>query len=100
MDGYIKETKDIFEFYGCKFHPGCCSSVENAAEKLSKDIEKENRLMSHGHLTVMRECEWDKLLPSLIETQTRFPRILHKTDTVETLIKGIETGELYGFILC
>ena len=56
--------------------------------------------MSHGHLTVMRECEWDKILPSLIETQTRFPRILHKTDTVETLIKGIETGELYGFILC
>ena len=58
------------------------------------------RLKKYGSITVMRECDWKKKLPQIQHTQTRFPRILYPMDSLQILISGIKSGELYGFIYC
>ena len=49
----------------------------------------------------MRECEWNRMLPSLRKYETpSFPKILHNFGTEEDIINGILSDELFGFIKC
>ena len=62
--------------------------------------EKIARLRKYGSITVMKECEWAKILPQIQHIPTRFPRILYPMEGLQVLISGIQTGELYGFLYC
>ena len=104
VDGYIPCTAGrrdghVFEFNGCLFH-GCCKHAATGAEKRQKFDAKCARLQAFGEVTVMRECEWARILPTVQFTKTRFPRILFRMDSLQALLQGIRTGELYGFLRC
>ena len=100
VDGFVSDGKvhKLYEFQGCYFHGHDCEIGRSNQEKQQFDEQKKYRLMDFGEVVEITECEWDQLLPTVKNTKTRFPRILHKTDTLETLLDGIQSGELYGFI--
>ena len=102
VDGYIPCTDGsrdghVFEFNGCLFH-ACCKYADAGADIRQKFDEKVARLESFGTVTVMKECEWTKILPTVQFTKTRFPRILFRLDSLHALLQGIKSGELYGFL--
>ena len=102
VDGFVSDgvNRKIFEFQGCYFHGHNCSIGRSNPEKVQIDEQKRLKLLDFGEVIYKTECEWDELLPGVKNTKTRFPRILHKSDDTETLINGILSGELYGFIFC
>ena len=67
---------------------------------MAKDAEKLERLEKVGEVVLMKECEWNEKLPKIQNTPTRFPRILHDNESTTTLLDGIRSGELYGFLHC
>ena len=85
---------------GCAFHPGCCvpdEKFQDAGKKRKTWNEKKAFMESKGHLTVMRECQWNSMVKNLSRVHTAIPRIL-KEDNEETLLKAIEDGTVYGFV--
>ena len=100
VDGFVSDGTNhkLFEFQGCFFHGHDCSIGRANPEKVQLDELKRSKLAEFGEVIYMTECEWDELLPLVKNTKTRFPRILHKSDDIDTLLKGILSGELYGFI--
>ena len=102
VDGYACVDGQIllYEFQGCFVHGGCCVRVEGEEKKVEQWTQKHIRLRQHGVLYVMQECDWDKLHPTIISTPTHFPRILYKYDTETTLLEGVRSNNVFGFILC
>ena len=100
VDGFVSDgtVHKLFEFQGCFYHGHNCSIGRSYPEKRQFDEQKKYRLMDFGEVVYITECEWDQLLPTVKNTKTRFPRILHKNDNLDTLLDGIQSGELYGFI--
>ena len=82
-----------------RFH-GCCQYEEGNNDIRMKFDEKMLRLENFGSVTVMKECNWRKILPRVQHIPTRFPRILFPMDSLQILLAGIKSGELYGFIFC
>lgn len=81
------------------YHP--CDLCSTESKKVRNDEEKHQKLRKIGHLQIMRECEWNKMIPSLRKLDTpSFPKILHNVGTEEDIINGIVSGEFFGFIKC
>ena len=101
-DGYVTDGQKakVYEFQGCFFHGHNCAIGTENPEKVEKDEEKLKRMEKFGEVIIMKECEWYEKLPTVRNTPTHFPRILYNYETSETLLKGIRSGELYGFLLC
>ena len=54
-----------------------------------------------GNVVIMRECQWNSMLPELRKFETQsFPKILHNCGSEAEIIEGIQSGELYGFLKC
>ena len=96
VDGYLQiENEHIsLEFNGCFFH-GHCKYFDQ--EKQNRWMKKAQALRKIGTLIAITECEWDALILPKINTQ--MPRILCDDNQI-TLLDGILSGELYGFVTC
>ena len=101
VDGFALKGNQgkVYEFNGEKWHKGCphCDSG-NRNEKWER---KKADIDCYGyHLEVMWECQFDKLLPQIKETETEMPDILFKNQTESELLDGIKSGKFYGFLEC
>ena len=96
IDGYLRiNDEDIaLEFNGCYFH-GHCRYFDQA--KQNSLNSKAKALKSMATLISIYECEWDALVHT--DVPTVMPRILCQ-DNQSTLLEGIRSGQLYGFVTC
>lgn len=96
VDGYLQiEGKHVsLEFNGCYYHGHCKYHDDQKQEKWNR---KASALRKLGTLISIYECEWDKFIKPSISTD--MPRILCE-DNHTTLLAGILSGELYGFVTC
>lgn len=96
VDGYalVNDQHVFMEFNGCYFHGHCKYHDQMKQDKWNL---KANELRKLGKLIAINECDWDRFKCPQIPTQ--MPRILFKDDQ-NSILKGIETGELYGFLTC
>jgi len=75
VDGYCKQTKTAYEFYGCYFH-GCSKCFPNREERnkshcnqtmeevyqdTMKKFENLKNSFQNRHVEVMWECEWNEM---------------------------------------
>ena len=96
VDGYVcVNGQHIFmEFNGCFFHGHCKYHDQIKQDKWN---HKANELRKFGKLISINECDWDRFQCPPVPTQ--MPRIL-LTDDQNSILEGIQTGELYGFVTC
>ena len=86
------------EFNGCRYHPGCCvpdSDINNAAELRERWNRKKKYCESQGKLIVINECQWKPY-----DCKTEMGRINYVNEHPDDLLKGILSGELFGFAVC
>ena len=101
-DGYMEKDgrRYFYEFMGCFHHSGCCVPNEKLRpgweERHNFTQQKHAFLGSHGNLKIIRECEWDSMLETMVKPDTIMGRILHK-DTEESLLKAILDNKVFGF---
>ena len=102
IDAYAKinETHYFFEFLGCYTHKNCPFCQQNPG--VDEIWEKKSKLLgSRGVLIVERECMFRKKLISIRNNQTTLlPEILNTKSNTQTLLSGIKSGQLFGFLLC
>ena len=83
-----------------RFH-GCDDCNQQPAEKRLKfDDSKHKFLSKQGHLIVKKECEWNNELKSLDFSTTAYFDILNRSADEQTIIRGISSGSLFGFVKC
>ena len=67
-----------------------------------KTKRKRESLEKMGYtVTVMKECDWDKLIKQdhVIKTPTRMANIL-KSDDEASLLAAIKNDEIFGYVRC
>ena len=103
VDGYAQNQngRKIYEFNGCEFHSGCpfCKPEDKQSEHWIRKMKEFEE--SSFTVEVMWECQFKKLLPSIQSISTPdIGGILSSSQSEAELIRGIETGELFGFLVC
>ena len=102
VDGYANvDGRHIFyEFLGCYWHKGCTHCKRYPGEDPEWE-EKSRYLRQYGELRTMRECIWLEKLKSIGKTETPYlPDILKKWSNEKDLLNGIQSGRIFGFVIC
>ena len=112
VDGFCQQTKEVFEYFGCFFH-GCraCQPQDgiNALngktfQELRRKIEEKIKLLEECgfHVRFIWECQWKRL--SFEEDVISFTQTLKSVRprrrlSFQKILKGVQCGELFGFVL-
>ena len=112
VDGFCEESKEAFEFLGCFFH-GCtiCQSQDGVNllngktfQELHQKIEEKIKVLEDCSFRVrfIWECQWKRL--SLEEDVLLFTQTLKSVRprcrlSFQKILKGVQSGELFGFVL-
>ena len=104
IDGYCEVDGRAFllEFNGCHWH-GCKCQTNPDLEKRATWERKRARLEKIGNVIHIWECDWEDYKdrnPEILDTQTQIPRIMHRSESEEQLIKSIRDGSFFGFVHC
>ena len=103
VDGFAhnQNGRKVYEFNGCSFHSGCpfCDpdgvQSEHWTRKM-KEFEESSIIVE-----IMWECQFKKLLPSIQSEPTPdLGGILFPSQSEADLLRGVESGELFGFLVC
>jgi len=71
---------------------------KRAAWELKKEL-----LHKKGDLYSVWECQWEQYKvdhPEIMGTITKFPHIMHRTQSEIGLMNAIKGGSFYGFVYC
>ena len=105
VDGFadVDGQKYFYEFLGCYFHPGCKNSECQNFDPSGVDEtfeRKRSELSEHGQVITIRGCAWKKQVQKLKKTNSpSFPGVYQTFSNEKALLKGIESGEFFGFLV-
>ena len=101
VDGYAKvdEKTIIFEYDGCMYHE--CTDCDREALFKKDESERNRFLQSLPNTVVIRqsECAWLKKMKTLNYIPKISPLLFHKKVYPEKMMKLLQEGKLYGFML-
>jgi hypothetical protein len=102
VDGYAESDHGvkIYEFNGDYWHAGCPHCSDGDVSSIWTDKLKDIENLGFD-LEVIWECEFDNLLNSMQNVETPLiPEILKKNQTEIDILNGINSGHLFGYIIC
>ena len=101
VDGFAENQNGakVYEFLGERWHKGCpfCGDGEEDETFLRK---KSDILKMGYQLEIIWGCQWEKLLETVKNVPTSFPRILHNRSSELELLEGIRNESLFGYLIC
>lgn len=113
VDGYCKETKQIFEFHGCWWHGHTCivnerdvllseNPIDSLNYRYENTLSRTNRLKSLGLEVIEKwECEFNKELkeknPETIQWLDNHPLLKYIPLKIRDAFYGGRTGNTYEY---
>ena len=102
VDGFAKTDRGTkaYEFMGDAWHRACPNCEPQQTNRTWN--QKRTDILNAGHqLEVIWECEWDNLLSQARNSETPLiPDILKDKQTEDDIRRGVQSGRLFGFLLC
>ena len=111
VDGFCQQTNEVFEFFGCFFYGCSCQPQDGinplngkAFQELHRKTKKKIKLLEECgfYVRFIWECQWKQL--SLEEDVISFTQTLkfvrpRRRLSFQKILKGVQSGELFGFVL-
>lgn len=104
VDGFNRETQDVYQFHGCYFHGHECAltSKMDSDEKLFKQ-QRTTRVQKYlkglGHRVIeMRECEWNIKRKTISNLNSEKSFYKKGSMTEKQIITDVRVGTLFGFV--